>query len=148
MHVYEFLTGLQNGEISPVTLLKNDSITRFPGNFKNYHKITGNVYNVQSAFSIVVGGWLDSSNYLKVSLLKDFPWNFPKLSKHLWKMYEVIFYKRLVSRSTIILSLQSNDVIYLFLANFLLFQNTQRKHFLWSLFLLRSEIMDCRSVAL
>ena len=56
MHVYEFLTGLQNGEISPVTLLKNDSITRFPGNFKNYHKIMGNVYNVQSAFSIVVGG--------------------------------------------------------------------------------------------
>ena len=29
-----------------------------------------------------------------------------------------------------------------------LFQNTQRKHFSWSLHLLMSEILDCRAVAL
>ena len=34
------------------------------------------------------------------------------------------------------------------LANFQLFQNTQRKHFSWSLHLLMSEILDCRAVAL
>ena len=33
MHVFEFSTGLQNRNISLVTLLKNDSITRSPGNF-------------------------------------------------------------------------------------------------------------------
>ena len=34
------------------------------------------------------------------------------------------------------------------LANFQLFQNTQMKHFPWSLYLLTSEILDCRAVAL
>ena len=42
-----------------------------------------------------------------------------------------------------------NDfIIDLSLANFLLFHNTQRKHFCWSLYLLKSEILDCKAVAL
>ena len=42
-----------------------------------------------------------------------------------------------------------NDfIIDLSLANFLLFHNTQRKHFSWSLYLLKSEILDCKAVAL
>ena len=42
-----------------------------------------------------------------------------------------------------------NDfIIDLSLANFQLFHNTQRKHFSWSLYLLKSEILDCKAVAL
>ena len=42
-----------------------------------------------------------------------------------------------------------NDfIIDLSLANFLLFHNTQRKHFSRSLYLLKSEILDCKAVAL
>ena len=42
-----------------------------------------------------------------------------------------------------------NDfIIDLSLAIFLLFHNTQRKHFSWSFYLLKSEILDCKAVAL
>ena len=42
-----------------------------------------------------------------------------------------------------------NDfIIDLSLANFQLFHNTQRKHFSWRLYLLKSEILDCKAVAL
>ena len=43
----------------------------------------------------------------------------------------------------------SNDfIIDLSLADFQPFQNTQMKHFSWNMYLLRSDIHDCRAVAL
>ena len=43
MHVFAISKELQNGKISLVTLLRNDSITRSPGNFKNSWNIAGNI---------------------------------------------------------------------------------------------------------
>ena len=42
----------------------------------------------------------------------------------------------------------NQTTIDLSLANFQLFQNTQRKYFSWSLYFLKSEILGCRAVAL
>ena len=53
-------------------------------------------------------------------------------------MYKVIFLGAL--------SQSSDFIIELSLANFQLFQNTQRKPFSWSLYLLRTEILECRAV--
>ena len=58
----------------------------------------------------------------------------------LLKMYEVLFLEAFS---------KSNDfIIDLPLANFQLFQNTQRKRFPFSLYLLNSEILESRAVAL
>ena len=58
MRVFKFSTGLQNGKISPVTLLKNDSITRSPGNFKSSQKNRGNIcggVNFQYSYRWAIG---------------------------------------------------------------------------------------------
>ena len=55
-------------------------------------------------------------------------------------MYEEIFLEAF--------SWLNDFIIDLSLANFQLFQNTQRKYFSWSLCLLRSEILDYRPAAL
>ena len=43
MHVFAISKGLQNGKISLVTLLRNDSIVRSPGNFKSSWNIAENI---------------------------------------------------------------------------------------------------------
>ena len=55
-------------------------------------------------------------------------------------MYEDIFLEAFSSSSDFIIELS--------LADFQLFQNTHIKDFSWNLYLLKSEIQDCRAVAL
>ena len=74
-------------------------------------KITGIICGGVS-FQNIIGRWLDSSNCLKGTLLKRFSWEFSKTSKTAvslnipWKTYEVIFYKRLVSKRNPVTSIK------------------------------------------
>ena len=103
---------------------------------------------MESVFDIVVGGWIGQLKFFKRNAIKDafliIFQNFhnSNFSSVLSKMFEDIFLEGLVDQMT------HDFMRVLSLANFQLFQNTQRKHFSWSLHLLMSEILDCRAVAL
>ena len=68
LRALEFLTELQNTEISPVTLLWSDSTTDA---FRVNSKLSGTLWVSE----------LDSSNCLKRTLLKTFFWEFSKTFK-------------------------------------------------------------------
>ena len=94
------------------------------------------------SFLIVIGGRVWRFDFFKRNATKDlFPINFQNFlnssfSKIPWKKFLEALSK-------------SNDfIIDLFLANSQLFQNTQRKHFSWVLYLLKPDFLDCRAVAL
>ena len=64
-----------------------------------------------------------------------------------WKMYEMIFYKRLVSRNIPVIPIKWRHRPF-FWKTFYVFRTFEGKIFLRSLFLLRSEILDCIPVTL
>ena len=140
----DFSTELQNSEVS-VTLLKSDSTADpLPAILKILGTSKGNTC-VESVFFIVIGGWIGQVEFCKRNATKDgvFLIIFQYLhnnsfSNILSKIYEEIFLEAF--------SWSIDFIIDLSLANFQLFQNTQRKHISWSLYLLKSEILDCRAV--
>ena len=92
-------------------------------------------------------GGLGKSICLNGTLLKTFFWEFSKnfqkssFSEHPLKMYEVSFLERLVASNNFITLIKW---LYYRLFYGKLFHNTQRKHFSWGLFWLKSEVLGCR----
>ena len=99
---------------------------------------------VEPVFFIAKGGWIGQIEFFKKNATKEIfliiLQNFRNCSffNIIPKVYEEIFVEPFS---------WSNDVIIgLSLAKFQLFQNTYRKHFSCSLYLLKSKILDCRAV--
>ena len=144
-----FLVALQNVFCKPATPLKGDSSkflekllfgtyqapVRFLDRAGNAEFYIAWLSQVSFRFSYSWVYWtarvIKKKRYLRLFLIIFQNFNNSSFSNILSKMYEQIFYKRSFS-----------------LANFQLFQNTQRKHFSWSLYLLKSEILDCRTAML
>ena len=101
---------------------------------------------MEPVFCIVKGGWTGQIEFFKRNATKEvfliILQNFrnSNFSNIFPKVYEEIFFEAF--------SWPSDVIIGLSFAKFQLFQNTHRKHFSWSLYLLKSEILDCRAVAL
>ena len=71
MHVLDFLTELQNPQVS-VTLLKSDSTTDALQAILKFSKQTKEIFAVESVFELLEVGGLDICDLLKGTLLKTF----------------------------------------------------------------------------
>ena len=76
IHLKEFSIELQIAEIFPVTLQKSNSTTDA---FVATSLLRGNIWRVESVFSLLLGGRLESSK--KITLLKMFFWSSSKTLK-------------------------------------------------------------------
>ena len=97
MHVLEISAKFQNAEIYTVTVQKSFSITDAHVTIsKILVTLTGN-FSSGVSFSTIIGGRINKSNCLKVTLLKTFFWEFPKTFKtsfcqHPLKMCDVFLF--------------------------------------------------------
>ena len=109
--------------------------------FKILETNKGNICG-RVSFPIVIGEWIGQFEFFQRNATKDV--FLIILRNFLNSSFSNIPWKKFLDGFS-----ESNDfIIDLFLTNFQLSQNTQRKHFSGSLYLLNLNILDCRAAVL